>query len=266
MRLEVLLSAMYLKNYKYIDSLNVKSNCVIINQTDNNMNKKVSRDGQDILYIETKERGLSKSRNLALKNSRSEICILCDNDIEYLENYEETILKEFEENPEFDVIIFHIERKKKIVPYYKKSKRMNYLNVLKVYSPEIAFRRDKITDLGLSFNEQFGAGAKFNMGEENIFLYKCLKKGIKILYASKTIAKEREEESTWFKGFTKDYFFNRGAIFYEMSAKYHNFLIFQFAIRKFYIYNKNFSILNAIQIMQEGVKEYKKNYLRVEKL
>ena len=33
-KLEVLLSAMNLKNYKYIDSLNITGDCVVVNQCD----------------------------------------------------------------------------------------------------------------------------------------------------------------------------------------------------------------------------------------
>ena len=48
--------------------------------------------------IYTTERGLSKSRNLAIANAKTDICLICDDDEIFVDNYEEIILNAYYEN------------------------------------------------------------------------------------------------------------------------------------------------------------------------
>lgn len=264
--MNVLLSAMHLENENYIDTLSVCSNAVIINQCDRESEPVIKShkcvDGvtRSVTYIETKERGLSKSRNMAIRNASEDICILCDNDVEYLPDYEDKILHAFEEYKDADLIVFYIKRPERLAPNYPKAKRMGYLSVLKIFSPEIAFRKSSIE--GISFNEIFGAGAKYKMGEENIFLYDCLKRHKKIMYVPVHIATLRDEESTWFSGYDRDFFINRGANYGAMSIWFSHVLIWQFALRKKSLYVQNISMLQAVRTMYAGRKEYLRSQVR----
>ena len=49
--------------------------------------KKASSDFENIRVINSFEIGLSKSRNLAIKNALGDICIIADDDIEYVEDF-----------------------------------------------------------------------------------------------------------------------------------------------------------------------------------
>ncbi|MED4694899.1 glycosyltransferase family A protein [Peribacillus frigoritolerans] len=257
MQLQVLLSAMHLKDYKFVDTLNVKTDCVVINQCDTNSVQLKSDKGREIKFISSTERGLSQSRNLALDNANAEICILCDNDVEYVPGYEKIILNKFKKYPDYDVIVFFINKNTGFSkPYFDKVKQLGYYSTLKVFSPEIAFRKKSLEENNIKFKTQFGAGAKYSMGEENIFLYDCLKKGLKILYVPMQIANLRDEESTWFKGFTPKYFVDRGAIFYEMSNAFSILFILQFAFRKHKLYKGEISMIDSIKFMLKGRKEY----------
>lgn len=261
MTLQVLLSAMHLKNENYIDTLNVVTDAVVVNQCDRESYREVKREAingaqQKVTYIETCERGLSKSRNMAIRNSNADICILCDNDVEYQYGYEGMILRAFESQPDADVIVFYIKRKERLRPNYTEVKKMNYLSVLKIFSPEIAFRRKNILDV--PFDEEFGAGAKYRMGEENLFLYDCLKKKKKIIYMPIQIATLREEESTWFMGYDEEFFHCRGANYTAMTDLFAHILIWQFALRKKSLYGKNAGMFKVIKWMYEGRREYKK--------
>lgn len=258
MKLEVLLSAMHLKSFEYIDTLNIKTDCIVVNQCNTNKIADIEDNNRFIKYISTNERGLSKSRNMAIKNAKADICILCDNDVEYVPNYNKIITDKFKEYPQFDIIIFHIKRNRPgSRPYFDCVKKMGYYSTLKVFSPEIAFRREALERKGIKFKELFGAGAKYSMGEENIFLYECLKKGLRILYVPEKIANLREEESTWFKGFNEKYFVDRGAIFFEMSNMFSIPLIIQFAIRKRKLYCRDFKMKDAIKYMLKGRGQYR---------
>ncbi len=279
MRLQVLLSAMNLKNESYVDSLNITSDAVVVNQCSEQSpfadtirdpsglvnpsmsierikRENINGDIHEVVFIESSERGLSKSRNMAIDKAEADICILCDNDVEYVPGYDRIILKAFEEHEDADVLVFYIKRKEKPVPNYPREKRMGYLSVLKIFSPEIAFRRENIKDI--RFDTLFGAGARFQMGEENIFLYDCLKKGKKIYYIPVKIADLREEESTWFKGYDKDFFIARGANYEAMTPAFSEALMLQFAVRKYGLYKDSTSFMNAVKFMHEGKKEWKK--------
>ena len=259
MKFQVLLSAMFLENEAYADTLHITSDAVIINQCDKTREETVKRKSisgreQNITYIETTERGLSKSRNLAIAKAEAEVCILCDNDVEYVEDYEKLICDAFDSRPDADIIVFYIKRKEKPEPNFPKEKRMGYFSVLKIFSPEIAFRRDSVLDV--RFDELFGAGAHYHMGEENIFLYDCLKKKKKIYYVPIQIASLREEPSTWFQGYDERFFVSRGANYGAMSKTGSLLLILQFALRKHGLYGGNMTTVAALHLMLKGRREY----------
>lgn len=251
---------MHLKDEKYIDGLNITSDAVVVNQCNENIENNIVREAADgnkqlVSYICTTERGLSKSRNLAIKKATADICILCDNDVVYEKDYKETILSAFEKYSDADIIVFYIKRKEKPVPNFDSEKRMGYLSVLKIFSPEIAFRKDSISDI--RFDEDFGAGSgKYIMGEENIFLYDALKKKKKIYYVPKKIAELKEVESTWFSGYDERFFVSRGANYCAMSRIFSPLLILQFALRKKGLYTDKMTVKNAISNMFKGRKEY----------
>ena len=259
MKFQVLLSAMFLEDESYIDTLNITSDAVVINQCDRNDERIVERrasDGraQKVTYVETTERGLSRSRNMAISRSDADICILCDNDVEYLPDYESRISEGFDKHPDADLIVFYIKRKEKPVPNYPSARRMGYLSVLKIFSPEVAFRKESIRDIG--FDERFGAGSgRYLMGEENIFLYDCLKKGLKIYYEPVMIAELRNEDSTWFKGYDEEFFVSRGANYAAMSALGSYILILQYALRKRYLYSETLTVGKAVRCMLKGRRE-----------
>lgn len=255
MRLQVLLSAMNLSDYRYIKELNITGDTVVINQCDREEQEVIREDGREVRFLCTKERGLSRSRNLAIQKADADVCILCDNDVVYEPGYDREILSRFEKYPDADILVFFIERPERQQPVFDHVKKMNYLSVMKIFSPEIAFRRKSVENL--SFRECFGAGAEYAMGEENIFLYDALRSGLKILYVPVRIAKLKHTESTWFQGYTDKFFRDRGANYYAMTHRFYWLLILQFAIRKYEIYKKDNRMLHAISVMFRGKREYK---------
>ena len=255
---EVLLSAMHLEDENYIDTLNIHTDCVVINQCDRTCERKTVRETDrgsfNITYVETTERGLSKSRNMALRYATDPVCILCDNDVEYVDDYDRIVEDAFNRYKDADIIVFFVKRPERSAPVFDKPKRMGYLYVLKIFSPEIAFRKESVS--GIRFNENFGAGAKYFMGEENLFLYECLRQGKKIIYIPRMIGEVRAEESTWFKGYNEDFFVARGANFAALSKWFSVILILQYAVRKRHLYSGNLTMSKALGKMFEGRREF----------
>ena len=247
---------MHLENEDYIDTLNIHSDCTVINQCDRECVRRSVREAAppfNVTYVETKERGLSKSRNMALKYASDPVCILCDNDVEYVGDYDRIINDAFA-TYDADIIVFFIKRPERSRPVFTRPRKMGYLSVLKIFSPEIAFRRESIAPI--AFNELFGAGARFFLGEENIFLYECLKRHKKIVYVPEMIAKVRDEESTWFKGYNREFFVSRGANYEAMAGSLSILLMLQFAIRKRSLYRKSCTTVCAIRAMLDGRRQY----------
>ena len=222
----------------------------------NNISKE-KNDDYEVIWIDSDERGLSKSRNLAIKNSKADICLIADDDMIYANQYKNIILEQFNLHTNYDILVFQIEGiNKKFKKYNKKSKDINFINSMKISSVEIAFRRKKIVENNIEFNELFGAGAKYYCGEENIFLYDAIRKKMKIKYIPIKIADIYLGDSTWFEGYNNRYFITKGAAFTAMSKLFSIPLILQFAFRKRKLYKERISTFKVISLMLYGKKEY----------
>lgn len=256
--IEVLVSTMHLKNSKDLINKMKINQAVIINQCDEE--EKIKDINQEKFKVFSYvERGLSKSRNKALKNSSADICVIADDDMEYVENYEKIINEAYNKYKDADIIAFYVDNvDKSLYRPKRKERKINFLQSMRIKSGQITFKRKSIIDNKIKFNEQFGAGTDLYMGEENIFLAKCLEKGLKIYYIPQKIATYIENESTWFKGIEKKYFEVKGAMYYEMSSYLYIPLIFQFAIRKQKMYKDKITLFQAIKYMIEGKQKYKK--------
>lgn len=260
MKIEVLISTMNLKKpEELIKKENIKSS-VIINQTQDIAFEDIY-EGDNRVYS-YQEKGLSKSRNRALENSRADICVIADDDLRYEEDYEEIIKEGYKKYPQADIIAFYVDnidkkRKRKM----RKEGKINLFTSMRIQSVQLTFRRKSVVEKKIEFNENFGSGAELNSGEENIFLAECIRKGLKIYYIPKKIATIQDNNSSWFKGYNEKYLNVKGATFYEISKKWYPLIILQFAIRKREKYNKEIKIRNAIKYMFEGVKIYKRKII-----
>lgn len=260
MKVEVLLSCMHQKNNDIVKRTNIQSDALIINQTnDNKIQNYIIDNKYNIRIISTTERGLSKSRNMALNKAMGDICLICDDDEILESDYAKIIVEAFERNKDIDVIIFKVKvsegayhsKKYKNKPY-----RINYLSALKVASWQIAFRRDVITSKNIKFNESIGSGVSKAGGEEIIFLHDCLRNKIKIQYEPINIGYVLQEESQWASHFfSKEYFYDRGIftkqlyggrIFATIYAVY-------FSIFKYSLYKNKTSYFVALKEMLRGI-------------
>jgi hypothetical protein len=245
--------------HEILDRLNIGTDAVVINQCDKESMITINFKENKIQCINTKDRGISKSRNLGIKNITSDIVIISDDNIKYTKNYLEIIEKVYKENPSYDIIAFNIRRSDDRL--IKKTKgRIGYLKSMRISSPQLTFKINVIENKKIYFDEEFGTGTNNYMGEENIFLYDCLKNNIRILSVDTCIGEKLNiRKSTWFSGFNKKYFNVKGACFFRMSKLFCNFLIFQFAIRKLKYYGKEINLFQAFIFLFEGKKKYIKS-------
>lgn len=248
MQIEILISCMHQDTLSLIKRTNITGHVLVVNQCTENDYSEIGN--QRVIF--SSERGLSRSRNMALKNAKGDICLICDDDEMMYNDYEMKILNAFEEQKDADIIAFQIDDAGKT--YINKKKKLNYLTVLKVASWQIAFRRKSIINNNIWFDETLGSGVSKAGGEEVKFLYDCLKRGLNIYFVPISIGRMIEGESKWFNGWTKEYFFDRGIFTVKLMGKIGAFLYaLYFLIFKYNLYKKDISFHNALFFICKGI-------------
>ena len=263
MSIEVLISAMNQCGLGLIEKSNIHSDCLIINQCDRDEVKSEEREYGTVRMISTCERGLSRSRNMALKNSNADICVLCDDDIVFHEGYEYIIKNAFGEIPEADVLVFNIKsintEVRKQEPYFKAVKRIPWY---KSYSSvHIAFKHQKVIEKGLWFDERFGAGSgMYSMAEDSLFFADIHKSGLRAYTYPAVIADLYSEKSSWFKGFDEKYFYDTGAFLRAAYPRWMHLMSLYYPLR---LRNStNLGLFQALKWEWNGMHGFnmKKNY------
>ncbi len=253
MKVQFLVSTMHQQSLDLVKKMNIKSNVLLINQNDQSDNTLDQKNGDcAVKMISVIDRGLSKSRNMAIDNASGRYCMLADDDVIYHDTAGDTIERYHEEYPQFDIIAFNIENFKDGLLAKNKVLEVNWLTAMKLSSVQLSFKLAAINKHNIRFNTSFGAGATYICGEENIFLNSCLKAGLKILYVPVTIGRLTESESTWFTGFNQAFFETKGATFSCLSKRASLLLILQFAIRKYKLYKHETSFQQALKHMLAG--------------
>lgn len=258
MNCEILISTMNLNdNGDLLKRMNIKGESLTINQITDKKKPLLNNSNSKNRVLSFYDRGLSKSRNQAILNSKSDICIIADDDLVYYNDYAKKIMDAYRKYKDADIIAFRVDNCKVNNKY--KNNKISFLKSFKICSVQVSFKRNSIIDNNVLFDERFGAGSNcFILGEENIFLTDCIKKGLKIYYVNETIATLCNGQSTWFSGYNKSYFMSKGACFYRINRLLSPLFIVQFAVRKNKIYKHEIGFLKSIKFIFEGIKELKK--------
>lgn len=213
MQVEVLLSCMDCNDFSIVDESNIHGRVLVINQSKDERSSesggKLITRGEAVIH-NMDGVGLSRSRNYGIENSSADICVLADNDEWFFDDMENVIRSAYEKIADADLCIFQIENQpKRVKPTIH---RIGYFECLRVSSWQISFKRSSVIRTGVRFNEMMGAGSGNGAEEEVKFLLDCLKAGLKIVNIPEAIGRIRDdaEPSTWFSGFDKKFFYNRG--------------------------------------------------------
>lgn len=206
---EILLSCMFLNDSEeMIKRSHITSDTVIINQCNEDGYKEEHIGDAFVRTFSVKERGLTKSRNLAISKSVADVCIICDDDEVFSQGYDEAVQKAYSSLPQADIIIFDMAQRPH--KWGDSIKKLGYRDIMSVSSWQITFRREKLLAKGIRFDENMGAGSGNGAEEEFRFLTQCRKAGLKIYHYPYELATVAQTQSTWFKGFDREFFVNRG--------------------------------------------------------
>lgn len=261
-KLEVLMSAMHQSDFSLAYKSNIQSDLLIINQCDKEGYDEIEENGYLWRMISTTERGVSKSRNMAINNARGDICLLCDDDETFFDGYREGILSAYEEIGDADAVVFNLKRINYTMKktYYKISS-IRLAPKYRGYSSQmLSFRLNKILENNILMNETFGSGTQWGGGEEILFEQEIKEKGLKLYEHPFTISTiDYSNGSAWFNGYDEKYFYNLGAfIGFQFKNKFIlrqlRMLLSCYRVR----YEKELSFMQKMKWMRIGMKQFKK--------
>lgn len=259
---EILLSTMERTSLSFLgdmfyDEDFLKLNILVVNQT--TKNKLLKSDYANVRIINSFEKGLSKSRNLAIENAIGNICLFADDDVKFRKNIKELILEAYKENKNADVITFQmVDDKGDLYNNYPEIVKHDKKTIKTANSVTITFKRKVIRESGVRFNINFGLGATFQNADEYIFLRNGLRASLNILFKPIIILSHKSYSSGRDVGSDR-VVFALSALFY----KYSGVLAYPRLIKRlFCIYRRKHitfkEILPKFNIGLKGIKEYKK--------
>ncbi|WP_287047541.1 glycosyltransferase [Treponema sp.] len=239
-----------------INKMNIHCNCIVINQC--NENDYYEFNDKNIRVFCTTERGLSNSRNLAIKNANCDILGITDDDLFFYPDFDKKIASYYEKNTNADIVLFNIDSYNKEYPNYEE--KIPFYRLGSFCSVQTTIKVASVRKNNILFDNFFGTGSKeIISGEENIFLADCAKKGLKIYYSPEKILKLEKTESSWFNGYNDSKFiFDRGAIYYRIWKSLSIFLEIRFAFSKRKLIEP-FTFSTAMKKMKEGRTYYRNN-------
>lgn len=261
MDIQVLISTINQKDYSLLEKMNIQSNAIVINQCDKNEITEFMYKGNKILWMSFNERGVGLSRNNALLRATADICLMADDDMVYVDNYNEIVINAYKNNRNADMILFNVPIYKsngEIIKKVKKNGKVRFYNSLRYGTVNISFKREMIVKNNIFFSLLFGGGARYGSGEDTLFITDALKKRLNIYSNTSVIATINESSSTWFTGYNKKYFYDRGALFAAISNIGAYLLALQFILRKNKLFKDSISKKDAMISMINGIKDFKK--------
>ena len=258
MDFQVLISAVGKDKDSLLESLKLSSDGVIVNQCEENSEETFEYNGHRITWIKRAERGVGLSRNTALKASGADICLFGDEDLNYYEGYKEKVLNAFNKFPDAAVITFNFEVDERRRTYFNEDiHEIKWNNYGRYPAYAIAVRRKDIVSNNICYSTLFGGGAKYSNGEDSLFLHDCLKAGLKMMAVTDVLGREEYRESTWFKGYTDKFFFDRGVLYHFLYGRMAQVLGFRFLFKNRKTMCTETGLFKAFGLLRNGINEGK---------
>lgn len=255
MRVEVLVATMNQTDFSLVEKMNIRTDAIIGNQCGCDKIDRMTKEGREIVYLSFKEKGVGLNRNNALMRASGDICVFADDDIVYFDDYEDMLLRAFEQTPEADVIVFNVKEENSSRFVIKKKHRVYYHNFLRYGTLRVAVRLKSVRENNIYFNQCFGGGTEHCHGEDSIFLRDCLRRGLKIYAVPITPLEFAENRpSTWFKGYDDKYIADQGALYRVMFLKTYRFWCLQDALRLRGRYKSAGGVFKVYKKMIQGAK------------
>lgn len=253
MEIQVLVAAMNQVDHSLIHKMNIQTGAIVGNQCNYNSIIEFENNHHKIIYLNFAERGVGLNRNNTLIRADADICLLADDDMCFVDGYEQIVRDAFEKYQYADVIIFNIGQGGNGRRTNKRVRKISCLNYMNYGAARIAFRRKSITYAGIAFNLNFGGGSVHQAGEDTLFLRECIRKRLNIITVPQIIANLNDDrQSTWFSGYDKKYFFDKGTLLAVAHPRYGMGIALYMAIRHKKRFESGLGIKDAFFEMYRG--------------
>jgi hypothetical protein len=160
----------------------------------------------DVEVQELESYGVAKSRNRNIWLAKGEYLVFGDDDVEFDVDGLIKAIAYLDDHPHYSLLLAMAKdsagniRKR----YPKKIEKLTKFNSAKAATYEMIIRVDAIRQLGVWFDEEFGAGAKNYLGDEYIFIVDMLSAGGRGVFVPIVIATHPVESSGSRWGSEKD--------------------------------------------------------------
>ena len=151
----------------------------------------------DVRAIRLDSRGVTRSRNEAIREARGEVLVFGEENVEWVHGGLDDVLAVFADNPRLAVFLGRAEDEtgalRKRYPAYREPATV--LNSARVGTIELAVRPAILRKAGVAFDEDFGAGTENYLGDEYILVADANRAGLKCEYFPITMSRHPRESS-----------------------------------------------------------------------
>lgn len=215
------------------------------------------KDRQDTIYLSLDVKGLSKNRNNCLKHMDGDIVYICDDDVILVHEGILKVIEKFKNSDKIDVLrcqvkTFEGQAYKQYKPTEYKIDRL--IQLTNFSSIEMTVKSSFIKENKLSFDENFGIGAQYPIGEDFIFITDILKKNGNIVHYPIDIV-EHEAFGTG-AVLSDDIIIARGAVFRKVFGKISSVVNIYFAIKNKKKYDAKYTFLGYTKLLFQGSHDY----------
>lgn len=258
MTLQVLIATMNQTDHSLLKRMNIQSDAIVINQCDRYEIEQFTYNGHHILWMSLNERGIGLSRNTALMRATADVVLFADEDVSYVDGYPRLVETSFIENPKADILLVDLKAVGHVMevepPYVLR--QVKWYNSMRYGAVHFACRRERLISKGLSFNLLFGGGSRYSCGEDNIFLAKALKAGLTAWTVPGYIGTVAYGKSTWFKGYTDKYFYDKGVLMKTIFGR-KAYVLTVLLLIKNKRQTKEYGLQKAIDKAFDGIKKHR---------
>lgn len=258
--LEILLSTMHKTSLSFLSNMFSSKdysevNILIVNQTDES--HLLTSNIDNVKVVNSYEKGLPQSRNTAIKSASEAICLIADDDVKYVENFNDIILSAFKKHEDADIITFQMnDDEGQLFRDYQDIIKHNKDTIYTANSVVIAFKLKSVVN-NITFNTNFGLGAKFQVGNEYVFLRNALHAGLNVYFEPKVIL-SHPKFSSGQDAASDRIIYGRSALYYKYFGLRSYFRIGKHIYRTFLNGDLSLSeIIPKFGVALKGIKDYK---------
>lgn len=260
--LEILLSTMNRTSLSFLEQIFPKGDyfkydILIINQTD--PDHLLESNYHNIRVINAFEKGLTNSRNLAIKNAKGRVCLIADDDVNYMKGFKDIILKAFHKYTDAGIITFQmVDDQGTLFRSYPNIIEHDKKTISTANSVVIAFKKDEVVNKNVRFDPFFGLGSTFGTANEYVFLRNALSAGLRLYFEPQIILSHDKISSGQDAGSDK-LVFARSALFYKYSGGLAYLRLCKHLFKLYRLERIEFIELgHKLKVGFQGIKEYKR--------